>query len=105
MVCGPTPLRVRLQEAAGRVMVQVAIPDLTVIVPVGAVGVLPKAPVTAALTVTAWPGADGSGVCVPTAAVVPALLTVRVRTLALAPLPGSLSTLAEITALPAPPAV
>ena len=90
----PALVGTRLQLVAGSVIVQLLVPSLTVIVPVG---VPPPGAVTATPALTAI-GAltfDGSGVWLVIAAVVAALLIVTL------PLPPPLLALAAKVALPA----
>ena len=83
--------------------VQLFVPSLTVTLPVGAVGLLPNAPVTPKSTVTGSPVTElvlVSDAEFVITAVVSALPTVRLSTLELVGAVLSWSTLAEITAVP-----
>jgi hypothetical protein len=103
-VFAPAVLKVMLHVPAATVPVQLSVPSLTVTFPVGAVGLLPNAPVTLKLTATGCPVTEGvleSDAPFVMAAVVFALLMVRLSTLELTGDVLSLSTLAEMIAVPA----
>src|SRR2546430_16471575 len=74
MVRSPAELNVILQSPAATLALQLCVPSLTVTVPVGVP--LPGAlVVTVNVKVTAWPSADGFGVCPVMAVVVAAAFT------------------------------
>ena len=103
-VFAPAVLKIRLHAPAAAVPVQLSVPSLTVTFPLGAVGLLPNAPVTLKLTATGCPVTEGvleSEAPFVMAVVVSALLTVRLNTLELTGDVLSLSTLAEMMAVPA----
>ena len=100
----PTVVNVTEHVPAATAAVQEFVPSLTVTLPVGAVGVLPKAPVTPKLTATGSPVTEVAAerpAAFVIVVVVLAWLTVRLRTLELVGAVLSLSTFAEMTAVPA----
>src|SRR5512141_1547306 len=104
MLFAPAVVNVIVHVPAATVPVQLSVPSLTVTLPLGAVGLLPNAPVTLKLTVTGSPVTESvleSDAPFVMAVVVSALLMVRLNTLELTGDVLSLSTLAEMIAVPA----
>jgi len=100
----PTEVNVMSHVPADNVPVQLSVPSLTVTLPVGAVGVVPVLEVMLKVTVTGCPVTEAvldNVAPFVIAVVVSALLTVRLSTLELAGDVLSLSTLAEMRAVPA----